>query len=168
MKTTSVRLIMAGVSLILALSFCVAVAPSAWAKAKEKKASKTQVKKLQEMVSQKKKELAGTAWRLSLKSDGKALSKATEELIFAGGLISSENFSRKGFAPQNYTLTRQEDGVWVFEAVQNSEKEGMVFWRGEFSNDGTLSGMYSYVGPDGRAQDVYFQGEKIMKKQEAV
>jgi hypothetical protein len=118
-------------------------------------------KKAKEITAKKRAELANTAWNIEIAAPGKEGAQKLADLIFfKDNQFSSQEFSKKGFVPTNYSLTVGDDGAIVFETMQTSEKAGTVFWRGEFREQNTLKGMLSEVSSDQKATDYSFAGSK--------
>jgi hypothetical protein len=123
---------------------------------------KTGDKKSKEALAQKRLDLENTSWNIELISSAKEGTKSIDVLTFKDNQLLSRNFSARGFNPTNYTLTMGDDGTIVLETMQTSEKEGTVFWRGEFGQENTgtktLRGMISHITPDQQAHDMSFSG----------
>jgi hypothetical protein len=73
-------------------------------------------------------------------SAGKKLPVITDVLTFNGGRVASKNLISKGFGDSNYTLTIMADGTAVWETMQRTAQEDLVFWRGELRGD-SLTGV---------------------------
>ncbi len=133
-------------------------AQEAFAKKKADTGAKRTVdKKAKETLDKKRMDLDKTNWSLALVPSGKEGQKGVDILSFKENHILSRNMAAKGFNPTNYTLTIGDDGIVVFETMQTSEKEGTVFWRGEFAQDNTaMRGVMSWVTPDQKAHDFSF------------
>ena len=157
MKKYLVWLMIAG----LFLSFAIG---DAYAKRKTDTtaARKTSDKKVKEALDQKRAELKNTSWNIELIASVKDGTKSADILTFEDNQLSSRNFLARGFNPTNYTLTMGDDGTIVVETMQTSEKEGTVFWRGEFIKEANLlRGMVSHITPDQQAHDLSFSGVQV-------
>lgn len=118
-------------------------------------------KKAKEITAKKRAELANTTWNIEIAAPGEEGAKKLADLIsFKDNQFSSQEFSKRGFVPTNYSLTVADDGVIVFETMQTSEKAGTVFWRGEFREQNTLKGMLSEVSANQKTADYSFTGSK--------
>jgi hypothetical protein len=123
-----------------------AAAPAAAAPAAVKADASREAKKKQ--LAEKKKELNGSQWSISLvPSDGKG-SPEPDELTFQDGKVSFESFGKMGFGSSNYTISVPEGSeIAVWETMQNSEKSGILFVRGEWKDD-QMTGIISHQDPD--------------------
>lgn len=148
--------------------FAFSVIPS-WARTKKSQATsqvaekkkKSDLKKAKELLDQKRLDLENTQWDVALKLPS-GEKKADDRLVFKNAQFSSRELELKGFKPASYSLALQDDGTVVFETMQPSEKEGTVFWKGEFSSDNaSLHGMLSEVFADQSSRDIYFLGSKV-------
>ena len=99
-------------------------------------ATDTKVAEMKKKVEAKKAELNGSQWEvLVTSSDGKN-KDAKDTLVFQNGQVTLKGFAEQGFNTTNYTITVPEgDGMTVWETMQTSPKEGVVFIRGEWKGD---------------------------------
>lgn len=112
-------------------------------------------------VEEKKKEINGSEWEVALSSSSDPKAKVENDVLtFQNGQVTSKVFSSKGFKATNYTITVQEgspDTVW--ETMQTSPKEGVVFIRGEWNQD-TMRGIVSQQLEGGNTRDYSFSTVK--------
>lgn len=103
--------------------------------------------------------LNGTEWSLELTpmQGEKPKRPLTDALRFTEGKIESKALSSQGYPVSNYTLTVGDDGIPVWETMQTSKTEGVVFWRGEL-HDEHMRGVLSKHPLKGDAQDYSFSG----------
>ena len=80
-----------------------------------------------------------------------------DTLQFAQGKVSAQSLSKDGYPTTNYTLTIGDDGIPVWETMQTSEKNGVVFWRGELHED-SIQGVMSKHPLEGNSEDFSFSG----------
>jgi hypothetical protein len=124
-------------ALLLAFSFLTCTAFSA-DKAAPKKRTAEEEKKLAEtrkLITEKKLDLNGSSWELSVRSADPKIQGTKDTFIFQDGIFKSENYSKRGFPPTNYTVSIPENaerGVW--ETMQSS-KGDLIFIRGEWEKD---------------------------------
>lgn len=107
-------------------------------------------------VEAKKAELNGSQWEVNLTAlDGKGRPEV-DVLTFQNGQVTSKSFAAKGFTPTNYTIS-VEDGneMTVWETMQTSPKEGVVFIRGEWKED-LMRGIVSQQLEGGKTRDYSF------------
>ena len=109
----------------------------AWAaEGKSKSSIQAEEKERIEMrkrVAEKKTDLNGTRWEVTLRSTDPKAKDQQDKFIFQDGQFRSENLSKRGFPSTNYTITTAEDGSEsaVWETMQTAQ-EGVVFVRGEW------------------------------------
>ncbi len=106
-------------------------------------------------IEEKKKELNGSEWKGILPpSDLK--SKAEDDVLtFQNSQVRSKAFSERGFSPTNYTVSLPEgDEMAVWETMQTSAKEGVVFIRGEWKAD-NMHGIVSEQMEGGKSSKDY-------------
>lgn len=101
--------------------------------------------------------LNNTQWDIDAAPLSGKGSKQQDVLVFRENKFSSEYFITLGFGASNYTLSVQEDGTAVFETMQTSEKEGIVFWRGECDTAmASCKGVFSRQLPGNKTEDYSF------------
>jgi len=109
-----------------------------------------------QLVEKKRKEIDNTEWQIELAPLSGKGKKEADTLVFKGGQVGLSGYSKKGFAPTNFTLSVQEDGMVVWETMQTSEKSGIAFWRGEMADGQTMRGIFSYHPDDKTTIDYSF------------
>lgn len=88
----------------------------------------------------------------------KADRKSTrDKLTLVGGTLHSEAMAKDGYADSNFTLTVGDDRVAVFETMQRNDKDAMVFWRVELTED-DIRGVMSVQKPEEAALSYSFRG----------
>jgi hypothetical protein len=89
------------------------------------------VEKQRALRAKKRTEVNNNQWEIDVMAlDGKG-AKQKDLLIFKDNKFCSDNFSKSGFGPSNYTLSILDDGSVVVETMQSADKEGILFWRVE-------------------------------------
>lgn len=143
----------------------------AYARPKKQKPAASQAgsskdaKRTKEILAKKRQDLENTSWVIEFAPapSDKTGQKKADSIGFKNNQFFSEGSLSKGFKPTNYSLNMQDDGAIIFETMQTSEKEGTLFWRGEFAQGAnTLKGMISEVFPDQKTQDTYFTGTQAV------
>lgn len=108
-------------------------------------ASKEAKKKL---LADKKKELNGSQWGISLVPSGGKGTTEPDEITFQDGKVEFKSFGEMGFGASNYTISVAEGSeIAVWETMQNSEKSGILFVRGEWKDE-QMTGIISHQNPD--------------------
>lgn len=105
----------------------------------------------------KKAELNGSEWEVTLinSADPKAAPEK-DVLTFQNGQVNSKSLAGRGFKPTNYTITLQEGSdETVWETMQTSPSEGVVFIRGEWKDD-AMRGIVSQQLEGGKTRDYSF------------
>lgn len=136
-------------------------APAAQAVKKEqpKKVDKDLQAKLdakKQLVEKKRKEIDNTEWQIEMTPLSGKGKKEGDTLLFKAGQVSLSGYAKKGFAPTNFTLSVQDDGMVVWETMQTSEKSGIAFWRGEMADSQVMRGIFSYHPDDKTTIDYSF------------
>jgi hypothetical protein len=109
------------------------------------------------LVDKKRKEMDNMQWEVDMVLVSGKGKKEADTIIFKEGQVSSANFSKKGFKPSNYSVNVQTDNTVVWETMQNSEKNGVAFWRGEMNeNMDTMRGIISHRIDEKRKDDHSF------------
>jgi len=127
----------------------------------EKKAAEEQIKaaKRQELLKGNEKaeeELHKKEWDIYLTSPHAKKKKLGADVItFSGNKVISKELSAKGYPESNYTITILEDATIVWETMQNSEKIGIAFWRGELKGE-VMQGALNLRPKKGQKDDYYF------------
>lgn len=113
------------------------------------------------LVESKRKKLNGTGWDIELVflesiKTGKP-KKENHILIFNDNQVSLHSFIKRGFQPTNYTLSVQENGAILWETMQKSDTNGIIFLRGEIEQDlQKMQGNMNHQISDKLSQDYYF------------
>ena len=76
-------------------------------------------------------------------------------LSFSDNKFSSKNFTTKGYKEVDYSLIVKEDGSASWQALQQEDSLGTVFWYGEYK-DNNLQGIMSLLEKNGTLDDFYF------------
>lgn len=131
--------------------------PQATAPQPAAKPAKPKKDSTDKLLETKRKSLNNTQWDIdAVPLSGKG-PKQPDVLVFRENKFSSEYFTKSGFGASNYTLSVLEDGVAVFETMQTSEKEGIVFWRGECDAAmASCKGVLSRQLPNNKTEDYSF------------
>lgn len=99
-------------------------------------------------VEEKKKDLNGSRWDISRTPTNGKGGPEQDELIFQDGKVQFGSFGEDGFAASNYTITVPEGSeTAIWETMQNSPKNGVLFVRGEWKDE-QMSGIISHQTPD--------------------
>jgi hypothetical protein len=126
-------------------------------KAKSDKALEDALKLRKAAQDKKRSELNNTEWQIELNPMSGKGKKESETVIFKDNKISFLNFGKKGFPVTNYSITVQEDGSFIWETMQTSEKSGMAFWRGEMDSKAQrINGVLSHQIDAKTKQDYSF------------
>jgi len=131
--------------IISAAVIAVAVAGAAFAAPKSAK----------ELAREKKAELNGTQWAVTVRPAGSRGSAEEDIITFAKGKVNSQNLSGAGFPNTDFTVRVEEDGNLIWETMQIDEDGNHVFWRGDVKN-GIMRGMLSKRDSRGRGSDYSF------------
>jgi hypothetical protein len=98
----------------------------------------------QDALAAKTAELNNTEWTIELKSMAGGKAKAEKDTLhFADGKVVSASMEKAGYSASNFTTRLLEDGALAWETMQNSEKDGIAFWRGDIGTDGVMRGVLS-------------------------
>ncbi len=122
-----------------------------------------------ELLAAKKAELNNHEWEVRLTPTTGKGAPMTDVLIFKGQQFESENMTKKGYKPTNYTVSLQEGGPTVWETMQSTESGQPVFWRGEWEGM-SMKGVMSKQLGEGKNEDYYFSslGSKEIKEEPKV
>ncbi len=138
--------------------------PVAYAKKSDgkEKATPASVVEARKKVEALKTDLNGSSWEVALSpTDGKG-KETKDELIFQNNQIAVKGFSGRGFKSTNYTITppTSEGGTSVWETMQTSEKDGLLFIRGEWKEkDQVMRGLISHQKEGEPSQDYNFSSQ---------
>lgn len=117
---------------------------------------------MRKMVEERKKDLNGSSWNVEIKSQGgKSVLEGADELVFQNGRFTSKKMAKRGYTSTNYTITPSETGPSVWETMQTSVDDGVVFWRGEWQKE-TMSGVINRQVKEG-TEDYYFSSSLKVK-----
>ena len=98
---------------------------------------------LRKIIGEKKAELNGTSWDVTIESRaGKGSFLGKDTLIFQNERFRSLTAEKNDFSATNYTLTVQEQGPTVWETMQTGKNGEVAFWRGEWK-EGVMTGVIS-------------------------
>ena len=129
--------------LVVLLAICgSAFAATAKKQSTPEVALKREVAAAADIVSNKKAELNGTQWNITLTSMGAKGKTETDVVVFANDKVGSKNLEGFGYEPSGFSVRLQEDGTVIWETMQVSEKDGTAFWRGDIK-DGVMRGVLS-------------------------
>lgn len=121
---------------------------------KQKQADQARKKQL---LSAKLEALNNTEWRVEIWPAGSKEKKQVFTLKFSNHKFASD-FPAQDFPQTNFTPTYNDDGSLIWETMQTSEKQGVAFWRGEFSADSTsMRGLISHQLPNKTNKDYSFE-----------
>ncbi len=137
-----------------------AAKPAAQAEKAKQEAEKLKLdaeKAKRALIEKRRREINNNEWAIDLfKLSGKG-KKEAETIIFKDNQVLVGNFSKRGFAATNYSLSIQGDGTLVWETMQSSEKSGIAFWRGELSSDmQSMRGVLSFQINDKTREEYSF------------
>ena len=119
---------------LLLLGAVAGISPAYASKKESSIKSPASIAEARKKVETLKADLNGSSWEITLApTDGKG-KELRDELIFQNNQISLKGFSDKGFKPTNYTITPTaiEGNPAVWETMQTSDKDGLLFVRGEW------------------------------------
>jgi hypothetical protein len=107
-------------------------------------------------------QLDGTRWELELTPLGHGGQPAAQEdtLAFAGRQVTSAWLSGAGYSGASYVLKVDAAGTVSWETLQANAGDGVVFWRGAFTND-TVRGAVSRQPLTGPVEDFAFTGREV-------
>lgn len=109
------------------------------------------------LVEAKKAELNGSEWKVSMSSSDPSAKPEEDLWTFQNNQVRSQQLSNRGFVPTNYTVTVEPGNDWaVWETMQTSQKEGVVFIRGEWFKD-EMRGAISQQMEGGQMRDYNFK-----------
>jgi hypothetical protein len=109
---------------------------------------------MKKALEEKKKELNGSEWKVTLNTGGK--SEGTDVLTFQNGQVKSKYFADKGFPASNYTLSIPEGSdMTTWETMQTHPKGNVVFFRGEWKEK-TMRGIISEQVEKDKSKDYSF------------
>jgi hypothetical protein len=121
------------------------------------KMSQKDIDKMRAQRDKKRAELNNLQWDVDVTAINGKGEKKKDYLIFQDNKFSSDEATKSGFQPSNYTLTIQDSGAVVLETMQMAEKEGAIFWRVEFDNTlNTCHGVFSRQSANGKGEDYSF------------
>lgn len=110
--------------------------------------------------------LTARDWMIYLASlDGNKVAMDTDVVMFYDGKFSSRNFSTRGYAPTNFTITVGADGSISWEVTQTADNGDIASWKGQLRDD-AMRGIVSLNTLKGQIQDFYFSNTAPEKKPE--
>lgn len=112
----------------------------------------------QDVLAAKTAEMNNTEWTIEVRSMAAGKAKAEKDTLhFADGKVSSANLEKAGYGASNFTTRLLEDSeTLAWETMQNSEKDGVAFWRGDIGADGVMHGVLSKRDLKDNAKDFSF------------
>lgn len=129
---------------------------SAPVQAKDDAAAAEKKAEMKKMVEERKAELNGSEWKVKMTSNDPAVKPDDDLLTFQNTQIKSKLLTDRGFVPTNYTVTVEPGNEWaVWETMQTSAKEGVVFIRGEWLKD-QMRGVISQQMEGAKTRDFNF------------
>ena len=108
-------------------------------------------------------QLDGTQWTLQLIPNSVKAKPQQDTITFDVNTVASDRLGQSGYGSSNYSLTIGGNKVATWETMQSDEKDGVVFWRGEF--DGSMvRGIVTERLAKGRSEDYTFSGTEMSGK----
>jgi hypothetical protein len=130
----------------------------------EKVVTKAAATPTAEIIAQKKAGLNNTEWAVDMKPMSGKGKAEKDTLSFVNNKISSKNLSSRGYPASNFSCRILEDGeTFTWETMQNSEKEGIAFWRGDIGPDGIMRGVLSIRDKKNNVSDFNFLSTGVQK-----
>lgn len=149
---------------VIALSAAVVLTMAGLSYAAEGKVVSKSAVSEQEVLAAKAAELNNTEWTIELMSMGGGKAKTEKDTLhFADGKISSANLGKAGYGVSNFTSRLLEDQTSDWETMQNSEKNGVAFWRGDIGPDGVMRGVLSKRDLKNNTKDFSFVSTSSQK-----
>ena len=154
--------------IIAVLSFLFIGSSSVMAADKRTKAKEDAARAVQELarkqIAQKSTDLLNSKdWVVYLVpsgvSAGKRLPVIEDILTFKDGRVVSRNLISRGYGDSNYTLSIMPDGIAVWETMQRTAQEDLVFWRGELRGE-DLTGVMNMHTSKGAIEEYSFSMNK--------
>ena len=158
-----------GVALVIT---CIFALLSLTARAADKAAasSAADVEKKKAAIKEAKKGLDGTVWPIDIQESVAGKQEVIKDTLrFVGGRVESVKYLAEGFPASNFTVRLKGDDTVIWETMQTSEKQGIIFWRGEFEKKGgVMRGVLSWHQAENKITDYSFvSGEKEELSKEA-
>ncbi|MFH1996842.1 MAG: hypothetical protein ABIJ27_07625 [Candidatus Omnitrophota bacterium] len=99
----------------------------------------------EKLAAEKKAELLGTKWNVSLElvSEDADGYPETDVLSFEDNKFTSAYFTEKGFEPTNFTVKVANNGTVVWETLQTKDEIETIIWRGERLGD-SMKGTFTH------------------------
>lgn len=125
---------------------------------KRTEAEQKKITEMRKRIDIRKTELNGSKWDLSLGSSDAKMKGKTDVFTFQDGMFRSDNLSKRGFSPTNYTVSvagdeKSESAVW--ETMQTG-KEGLIFIRGEWEKDRMQGNVTEQLDGGKKVVEYYF------------
>lgn len=145
--------------LALILVQLVLVSPAFAAKKGEDKNTDRARAEQRKKVAERKEELNGSQWEVSLIPSGPGQKAEDDVLTFQNGQITSKSLTSKGFPATNYTITPGDSSEdWSVWETMQSGRAGVVFIRGEWLKE-EMRGIISHQN-EGKSLDYTFTTKK--------
>ncbi len=96
-------------------------------------------------------------WIISLSSLITEGAREEDVLTFSEGRVISRNLFAKGYPQVRYSLSFSQEGRVSWEAVAESESEGLASWRGELEGESSMRGILSLQAKSGSLEDFFFE-----------
>lgn len=145
--------------IIITLVLLTATTAYAWKSARtvtiKRAVSSTPSAKPEDAINQRKAELNGSQWTIELVPASGRGRAERDVITFSEGKVSSVNLENRGFVSVGYSARLKEDGTFIWEAMQTSEKEGQAFWRGDIRGN-VMHGVLCIRNKKNRGQDFKF------------
>ena len=115
-------------------------------------------------IEEKRAQLEATQWEVSLVPRSPKLKPEKDTFIFQNGEFRTENRSKRGFNPTNYTVSIVEgdENSAVFETMQGS-KEGYAFIKGQWAKDSMHGEIIEQLDGGKLVKEYYFSNAKMAK-----
>ena len=133
------------------------------------------IQNIRERVKEKKEELNGSSWELTLKSTSDPKAKPIQDTFtFQDDKVTSKGYEKKGFASTNYTVSVSPDpatDMAVWETMKTGS-DGVVFIRGEWLKDSMQGNVTEQLDEGKKVNEYYFNSDarkaiaKSSKKEE--
>ena len=106
-------------------------------------------------------ELDGSKWAIEItlvEKSGKKGTSSLDTLIFEKKQFFSEESTKKGYEPSNYSVSLEGDGATKFGTMQNKDME-TTYWEGRIKDETINGSIYVYSKKaKGIKKEYYFNG----------